>query len=103
MVIKFNQELDVPDVIKAAKVVDKKRRLGIADETVVNKDGKRRRLVGMADIVPSEFIDLSLVQKDGEPSAAGFTASLGVWTEKGMELKMAFKDPLSISSGGAND
>lgn len=57
----------------------------------------------MANIVPSEFIALSLVQKDGKPSAAQFTASLEAWTEEGMALNMKFKDPLSISTGGAND
>jgi len=105
--ISFNQKLVVPDVIKASgggcKSDDESCQKKVNRRRLYIGEGEHRRLIGMGDISPSEFINVQTVQKDGAPSQGKFSLTLGEWTPYGIKLKMNFNSPLAISQGGFND
>ena len=55
-------------------------------------------LLGMDEIDPLDIIQMALVKLDGgQPSKSLFSIALKDWTEKGMEFKVKFDEPLEIS------
>ena len=52
----------------------------------------------MTEIDPLDIIQIVLIKRDGgQPSKSLFSITTRDWTEKGIELKVTFDEPLQIS------